>query len=29
MQRLQLDRELEEQIQELVNNAQLTAEIER
>ncbi len=29
MQRLQLDRELDEQIQELVNNAQLVAEIER
>lgn len=29
IQRLQLDRELDEQIQELVNNAQLTAEIER
>lgn len=29
MQRLQLDRELDEQIQELMHNAQLTAEIER
>lgn len=29
MQRLQLDRELDEQIQELMNNAQLTANIER
>ena len=29
MQRLQLDRELDDQIQELMNNAQLTADIER
>lgn len=29
MQRLQLDRELDEQLQDLVNNAQLTVEIER